>query len=124
MPLEEMELVQPIGTMRILKHRVTDCTGKQSHQSQLQTENLSSSKSHVEVFIGKKLQSEAIPVLEKIQKKKEKAMKQKERQDKLLKDFHNSYSSGNARLCRTRRPVNYSFEAYDYVIVPFNGSGF
>ncbi|CAK8568721.1 unnamed protein product [Lathyrus sativus] len=76
-------------------------------------ENLSSSKSHVEVFIGKKLQNEAIPVLEKIQKKKEKAMKQKERQDKLLKDFHNSYSSGNARTCRTRRPVNYSFEAYD-----------
>ncbi|CAI8599729.1 unnamed protein product [Vicia faba] len=76
-------------------------------------ERLSSSKSPVEVFIGKKLQSEAIPVLDKLQKKKEKAMKQKQRQDKLLKDFQNSYSSGNARSCRTRRPVNYSFEAYD-----------
>jgi zinc finger FYVE domain-containing protein 26 len=41
--------------------------------------------------------------------KKERALKQKQRQDKLLKDFQNSQSSGNTRSCRTRRPINYSF---------------
>ncbi|CAJ2643406.1 DDT domain-containing protein DDR4 [Trifolium pratense] len=79
-------------------------------------EKLSSSKSSVETFIGNRLQSDAIPVLEKLQKKKERALKQKQRQDKLLKDFQNSQSSGNTRSCRTRRPINYSFEAYDRTI--------
>ncbi|AES73759.2 hypothetical protein MtrunA17_Chr3g0138691 [Medicago truncatula] len=79
-------------------------------------EKLSSSKSRVEIYMGDRLQSDAIPVLEKLQKKKERAMKQKERQDKLLKDFQNSFSSGNTRSCRTRRPINYSFEAYDRTI--------
>ncbi|KAL2346824.1 hypothetical protein Fmac_000824 [Flemingia macrophylla] len=76
-------------------------------------EKFSFSKSSVEVAVSMKLQSDAIPALEKIQKKKERAMKQKRRQDKLLKDVQNSYCSGNTRSCRTQRPINYSFEAYD-----------
>ncbi|KAJ1420162.1 hypothetical protein SESBI_14602 [Sesbania bispinosa] len=76
-------------------------------------ENFSSSKSAAEVAIGKRLQSDAIPVLEKLHKKRERALKRKQREDMHLKDFRNSYSSGNTRSCRTRRPISYTFEAYD-----------
>ncbi|KAF1893515.1 hypothetical protein Lal_00001999 [Lupinus albus] len=76
-------------------------------------EKLSSSKYFAEVAIGKKLQSDAIPVLEKLQRKKERALKQKQRQDKHLNDLRNSYTSGTTRSCRTRRPVNYTYEVYD-----------
>ncbi|TKY74659.1 Remodeling and spacing factor 1 [Spatholobus suberectus] len=76
-------------------------------------EKFSFSKSAVEVAVSMKLQSDAIPALEKLWKKKERAIKQKQRQDMLLKDFQNSYCSGNTRSCRTRRPINYTFEAYD-----------
>ncbi|XP_020228079.1 DDT domain-containing protein DDR4 [Cajanus cajan] len=76
-------------------------------------ENFTFSKSSVEVAVSMKLQSDAIPTLEKIRKKKERAMKQKQRQDKLLKDVQISHCSGNTRSCRTRRPINYTFEAYD-----------
>ncbi|MED6195204.1 hypothetical protein PIB30_035814 [Stylosanthes scabra] len=75
-------------------------------------ETFSGSNSAAEVAIGKKLESDAIPVLEKLKKNKEKAAKRKQRQEMLSNDFRN-YCSGNTRSCRTRRPVNYSFEAYD-----------
>ncbi|XP_061346268.1 DDT domain-containing protein DDR4 [Gastrolobium bilobum] len=76
-------------------------------------EKFSFSQSAAEVAIGKKLQSDAIPILEKMRKKKERAVKQKQRQDMLLKDSQNSFCSGNARSCRTRRHISYTFEAYD-----------
>ncbi|ESW09094.1 hypothetical protein PHAVU_009G099500 [Phaseolus vulgaris] len=79
-------------------------------------EKFSLSKSAMEVSVSTKLQSDAIPALEKLRKKKEKAIKQKQRQDMLLKDVQNSYCSGNARACRTRRPICYTFEAYDRTI--------
>ncbi|KAK7352773.1 hypothetical protein VNO80_18201 [Phaseolus coccineus] len=79
-------------------------------------EKFSLSKSAVEVSVSTKLQSDAIPALEKLRKKKGKAMKQKQRQDMLLKDVQNSYCSGNTRACRTRRPICYTFEAYDRTI--------
>ncbi|XP_027902542.1 DDT domain-containing protein DDR4 isoform X1 [Vigna unguiculata] len=76
-------------------------------------EKLSLSKSAVEVSVSTKLQSDAIPALEKLREKKAKAIKRKQRQDMLLKDVQNSYCSGNTRACRTRRPICYTFEAYD-----------
>ncbi|CAJ1973781.1 unnamed protein product [Sphenostylis stenocarpa] len=76
-------------------------------------EKFSLSKSAVEVSVSTKLKSDAIPALEKLRKKKERAIKQKQRQDMLLKDVRNSYCSGNTRACRTRRPICYTFEAYD-----------
>ncbi|RDX62484.1 DDT domain-containing protein DDR4, partial [Mucuna pruriens] len=76
-------------------------------------EKFSCSNYAVEVAVSVKLQSDAIPALEKLRKKKERAIKQKQRQDLRLKDFQNSYCSGNTRSCRTRRPISYTFEAYD-----------
>ncbi|KAL1346791.1 hypothetical protein HN51_020337 [Arachis hypogaea] len=75
-------------------------------------ETFSCSKSSVEVAISKKLESDVIPVLEKLKKNKERAAERKKRQEMLSTDFRN-YCSGNTRSCRTRRPVNYSLEAYD-----------
>ncbi|BAT78233.1 hypothetical protein LR48_Vigan04g211400 [Vigna angularis] len=74
------------------------------------------SKSSVKVSVSTKLQSNVIPALEKLREKKEKTMKKKQRQDMLLKDIQNSYCSGNTRACRTRRPICYTFEAYDRTI--------
>ncbi|XP_047154324.1 DDT domain-containing protein DDR4 [Vigna umbellata] len=79
-------------------------------------EKFSFSKSSVKVSVSTKLQSNAIPALEKLREKKEKTMKKKQRQDMLLKDIQNSYCSGNTRACRTRRPICYTFEAYDRTI--------
>ncbi|XP_027356888.1 DDT domain-containing protein DDR4 [Abrus precatorius] len=76
-------------------------------------EKFSFSKSAAEVAVSTNLQSDAIPALEKIQKRKDRAIKQKQRQHMLLKDFQNPYCSGNTRSCRTRRPISYTFEAYD-----------
>ncbi|KAG5048482.1 hypothetical protein AAZX31_04G071600 [Glycine max] len=73
-------------------------------------EKFAISKSAVEVAVSMKLQDDAIPALEKLRKKKERAIKQKQRQDMLLKkDFQNSHYSGNTRSCRTRRPISYTF---------------
>jgi len=42
--------------------------------------------------------------------KKERAIKQKQRQDMLLKkDFQNPHYSGNTRSCHARRPISYTF---------------
>ncbi|XP_020965619.1 DDT domain-containing protein DDR4 isoform X2 [Arachis ipaensis] len=70
-------------------------------------ETFSCSKSSVEVAISKKLESDVIPVLEKLKKNEERAAIRKQRQEMLSTDFRN-YCSGNTRSCRTRRPVNYS----------------
>ncbi|KHN16473.1 hypothetical protein glysoja_036575 [Glycine soja] len=77
-------------------------------------EKFAFSKCAAEVAVSLKLQDDAIPALEKLRKKKERAIKQKQRQDMLLKkDFQNPHYSGNTRSCHARRPISYTFEAYD-----------
>ncbi|KAB1204996.1 hypothetical protein CJ030_MR7G008311 [Morella rubra] len=79
-------------------------------------EELSSSKVVAEVDVGKKIENEAIPVLEKLQKNKERQLKRKLRQEMALNDCRNPQGAGVSRSCRTRRPVSYTFDEYDRAI--------
>ncbi|KAL6216903.1 hypothetical protein ACLB2K_010121 [Fragaria x ananassa] len=79
-------------------------------------DELSSSKVAGECDAAKSIETDAIPALEKLQKKKERELKKKlsqERQQNLLTNF---YGAGITRSCRNRRPVNYTFDDYDRVI--------
>ncbi|KAI5586462.1 hypothetical protein BDE02_06G214100 [Populus trichocarpa] len=51
----------------------------------------------------------------KFQKKKDRALKQKERQEKLLNSFR-PCTAGVTRSCRSRRPISYTFDDYDRAI--------
>ncbi|CAK9317423.1 unnamed protein product [Citrullus colocynthis] len=79
-------------------------------------DNFLCSKITSEVSVGRKIESDAIPVLEKLQKKKEKSLKRKHREDKLLNDFNKSCIVGVTRTCRIRAPVKYTFEEYNRAI--------
>ncbi|XP_022940129.1 DDT domain-containing protein DDR4-like [Cucurbita moschata] len=79
-------------------------------------DNLLCSKITSEVSVGKKIESDAIPVLEKLQKKKERLLKRKHREEMLLNDFKKPCIVGITRTCRIRAPVNYTFEEYNRAI--------
>ncbi|KAJ7966082.1 DDT domain-containing protein DDR4 [Quillaja saponaria] len=79
-------------------------------------DEFSSSKLAAEVTTGKALETDAIPALEKLRQKKERELKRKQRQERLLDDFKNTLRAGITRSCRTRRPINYTFDDYDRAI--------
>ncbi|KAK9273776.1 hypothetical protein L1049_018586 [Liquidambar formosana] len=79
-------------------------------------DEFSSSKVMVEVSVSKTIETEALPVLEKLHKKKERALQRQQRQEMLLNGYHNSYAAGITRSCRNRKPVSYTFEDFDRVI--------
>uniref|UniRef100_A0A2N9GSY6 WHIM1 domain-containing protein n=1 Tax=Fagus sylvatica TaxID=28930 RepID=A0A2N9GSY6_FAGSY len=72
-------------------------------------DELSGSKVVAEVDVSKTIETDAIPVLEKLQKNKDRALKQKQRQEMLLNYFTKPLAAGITRSCRTRRPVSYTF---------------
>ncbi|KAF9662194.1 hypothetical protein SADUNF_Sadunf18G0027900 [Salix dunnii] len=76
---------------------------------------LSSSKVVADVAAGKTIETDVLPIIQKFQKKKDRALKQKERQEELLNSFR-SYSAGITRSCRSRRPINYTYDDYDRAI--------
>lgn len=78
-------------------------------------DQLSSRKVGVEASVCKTIETEVIPVLEKEQKKKERALKRQQRQDALLNGYQ-SFAVGVTRSCRARRPVSYTFDEYDRAI--------
>ncbi|XP_030548783.1 DDT domain-containing protein DDR4 isoform X2 [Rhodamnia argentea] len=79
-------------------------------------EALASSKGVAEVAVSKIIQSDIIPVLQKIKKNKERALKRKERQKMLLSNCKRFYPVAGSRSCRSRRPISYTFEEYDRAI--------
>ncbi|PPD79601.1 hypothetical protein GOBAR_DD23465 [Gossypium barbadense] len=79
-------------------------------------DKLLASRTAAEVAIGKTINNDVIPVVEKFQKKKERALKRKERQEMLLNDLRNSSGTEITRSCRNRRPVSYTFDEYDRAI--------
>ncbi|KAF5461494.1 hypothetical protein F2P56_017586 [Juglans regia] len=79
-------------------------------------DELSCSKVIAEVDVGKTIETDAIPVLEKLQKNKERALKRKQRQDMLLNSFSTPHVAGMTRSCRTRNPISYTFDEYDRAI--------
>ncbi|KAJ9183452.1 hypothetical protein P3X46_007303 [Hevea brasiliensis] len=78
-------------------------------------DELSSSKVAGEIAVGKTIETNFLPVVEKFQKKKERALKQKQRQERLLNDFR-SYETGITRTCRSHRSISYTFDEYDRAI--------
>ncbi|XP_062022737.1 DDT domain-containing protein DDR4 [Rosa rugosa] len=79
-------------------------------------DELSSSKVAGERDAAKTIETDAIPALEKLQKKKERELKKKQRQERQQNLLTNFYGAGITRSCRNRRPVNYTFDDYDRVI--------
>ncbi|KAK9102613.1 hypothetical protein Sjap_019867 [Stephania japonica] len=76
-------------------------------------DKLSSSQITVEVSVAKFVESEVIPVLERSRKRKERMLKQQQRRA-LFSVSIGSYQMGySTRSCRTRKPVNYTFDDYD-----------
>ncbi|XP_052210816.1 DDT domain-containing protein DDR4 isoform X2 [Diospyros lotus] len=76
-------------------------------------DRFSCSQAKLEVAVARSIETDAIPVLEKLHKKKGRALKRQQRQEMLLNDFQNSVIT---RSCRNRRPVSYTFDEYDRVI--------
>ncbi|KAF8388995.1 hypothetical protein HHK36_025680 [Tetracentron sinense] len=77
------------------------------------SDKFSSSEVIVEAAVGKIVKNEVIPVLEELQKKKERALKRQQRKAMAVDSFLKSFGSGIVRSHRNRRPVSYTFEEYD-----------
>ncbi|ONK80805.1 uncharacterized protein A4U43_C01F21950 [Asparagus officinalis] len=76
------------------------------------SEKLSSSNISVEASVGEIIKTEIIPILAKLQQKKERAWKRQQREALQLNDFLNYSRVGVTRSCR-ERPVRYTFDEYD-----------
>ncbi|KAJ4708004.1 DDT domain-containing protein DDR4-like [Melia azedarach] len=80
-------------------------------------DELSSSNVVAETAVGKTIANDAVPVVEKFHKKKQRSLKRKQREEMLLLNgFGNSYAVGLTRSCRSRRPISYTFDEYDRAI--------
>uniref|UniRef100_A0A7N0VJY0 DDT domain-containing protein DDR4 n=1 Tax=Kalanchoe fedtschenkoi TaxID=63787 RepID=A0A7N0VJY0_KALFE len=76
-------------------------------------DELSSSKSAFEVAIGKTIENDALPALDK---KKERALKKQQSIARCMNNYHNSFVIGATRSCRNLRPITYTFDDYDKAI--------
>ncbi|KAF9625520.1 hypothetical protein IFM89_023831 [Coptis chinensis] len=78
------------------------------------SEKLFSSKNRTEAALGKKLQNDMLPGIEKIHKKKEKLVKKQHREAILLDNLLTTEGlSSGGRALRDRKPVTYTFDDYD-----------
>ncbi|KAJ0511757.1 hypothetical protein HanIR_Chr11g0555651 [Helianthus annuus] len=73
----------------------------------------SSSKSKLEVAIRTAVETEAIPVLKKMFKKKQRELQKKMNEERIINNFSRS---GITRSCRNRNAISYTFDEYDKVI--------
>ncbi|XP_022854561.1 DDT domain-containing protein DDR4 [Olea europaea var. sylvestris] len=76
-------------------------------------DELSSSEVKWEAVVSRTVETNAIPILEKLQKKKQRALQRQKREQILLNGIR---TAGITRSCRNLRPVNYSFDDYDRTI--------
>uniref|UniRef100_A0A7N0TA66 DDT domain-containing protein DDR4 n=1 Tax=Kalanchoe fedtschenkoi TaxID=63787 RepID=A0A7N0TA66_KALFE len=79
-------------------------------------DELSSSKYAFEVAIGRAIENDALAALEKIEKRKERALKKQQRLARLMGNYRNSSVIGITRSCRNRRPITYTYDDYDKAI--------
>ncbi|XP_043705937.1 DDT domain-containing protein DDR4-like [Telopea speciosissima] len=77
------------------------------------SEKLFSSKNRTEAAVGKKLKLDMLPEIEKIHKRKERLLKKQHRQALLLDSFLNTDGLAAGRSLRDRKPVTYTFDAFD-----------
>ncbi|KAL0738619.1 hypothetical protein Bca4012_014829 [Brassica carinata] len=75
--------------------------------------DLSSSKASSLAAIGAMIETDAIPVVEKYHKKKERAIKKKMKQEMVV---NISRPIRFTRSCRNRKPATYTFDEYDKMI--------
>ncbi|KAI3677224.1 hypothetical protein L1987_86847 [Smallanthus sonchifolius] len=73
----------------------------------------SSSESKLEVAVSTAVETEAIPVLDKIFKKKKRELEKKKSEERIINNFSRS---GITRSCRNRKPITYTFDEYDKAI--------
>ncbi|XP_010421419.1 PREDICTED: DDT domain-containing protein DDR4-like [Camelina sativa] len=76
---------------------------------------LSSSKTSPLAATGEMIETEAIPVVEKYHKKKERALKKKMKLEKVV-NVNFSRPMRITRSCRNRMPATYTFDDYDKMI--------
>ncbi|XP_016474786.1 DDT domain-containing protein DDR4 [Nicotiana tabacum] len=76
-------------------------------------EEFSSSQVKWEADVGKAVEAHAIPALQKIQRKKDMALKRQQREQRLVEGLRNL---AVPRSCRMRRPVNYRCDDFDRAI--------
>ncbi|CAM8879035.1 unnamed protein product [Rhodiola kirilowii] len=86
------------------------------HEFRQIVDEFSSSKSPFEVSIGRTIENDALSALEKLEKRKELALKKQQREATLINNYRNSSVIGTTRSCRNRRPATYTFEDYDKAI--------
>lgn len=79
------------------------------------SEKFSTCQVGVEAAVHEAIETEVIPVLEKIQKKKERDLKRQRREESYLSGCH-SYAAGVTRSCRSCRLVKYTFDDFDRAI--------
>ncbi|KAG9450411.1 hypothetical protein H6P81_010376 [Aristolochia fimbriata] len=77
------------------------------------SEKLVSSKNRTEAALGKRLNSDIIPEVDKIHKRKERLLKKQHRQALLLDSYLNPDGIATGRSLRDRKPVTYTFDDYD-----------
>ncbi|XP_068648775.1 DDT domain-containing protein DDR4 [Aristolochia californica] len=75
------------------------------------SEKFSTCGTVVEAKVGEFVANHIVPILEKLEKKKERAIKQQQRQAMLLNAFHTSLRNG--RPLRGLKPISYTFDEYD-----------
>ncbi|KAI7725702.1 hypothetical protein M8C21_018147 [Ambrosia artemisiifolia] len=73
----------------------------------------SSSKSKLEVAVSAAVGTQAIPILNKMFKKKQRELEKKLKEERIMNNFSRS---GITRSCRNRNPIRYTFDEYDKVI--------
>ncbi|KFK27811.1 hypothetical protein AALP_AA8G433000 [Arabis alpina] len=76
---------------------------------------LSSSKASSLAAIGEKIETDAVPVVEKYHKKKEMAIKRKMKKEKAV-NVNFTRLIRTTRSCRNRMPATYTFDEYDRMI--------
>ncbi|XP_047327091.1 DDT domain-containing protein DDR4-like isoform X2 [Impatiens glandulifera] len=77
------------------------------------SDKLFESKNRTEVSLGKKLKIDILPEIEKVHKRKEKQLKKQHRQALLLDNMMNMDGLTAGRSLRDRKPVTYTFDAFD-----------
>ncbi|XP_010544490.1 PREDICTED: DDT domain-containing protein DDR4 [Tarenaya hassleriana] len=81
------------------------------------SKELSSSKSSALTATGQMIENDVIPLVENLQKKKERVLKKKMKQEMLAKVSANiCYPTRTTRPCRNRTPATYTFDEYDRMI--------
>ncbi|MQL89492.1 hypothetical protein Taro_022065, partial [Colocasia esculenta] len=77
------------------------------------SDKLSCSRICLESAVGNSIKVDIMPIVEELEKKKERALKRRQREAMLLNGFRNYNIVGSRRSCRDRRPVSYTFDDYD-----------